>query len=422
MISGEEQKRIQRVEGPARVGYVVKRYPRYSETFIVNEILAHEAAGLEIEIFSLLPPEDGRFQDNIAEVRASTHYLPRAGVKSADFWRAFNEAEEVLPGIWPALREASGEDHRDVHQAVVLARLARLKGIQHLHAHFATSATTVARLASHFSGIPYTFTAHAKDIYHEDVEPADLRRKLRGAAAVVTVSDYNLRHLRKTFGSDAARVMRIYNGLDLLRFPYRKPDIRPPSIVSVGRLVEKKGFHDLIEACRILDQRNRPFHCSIIGQGPLEAELRGRIDCLGLRGKVELGGPRPQRAVIALVQGAAVFAAPCVVGEDGNRDGLPTVLLEAMALGTPCVSTDVTGIPELLQDGVTGRTVPERNPRKLADALEPFLDDSDLRVAVAERARALIESQYEIHRNSKRIRELYTEAQRTQPAAMRRVG
>ena len=199
-----------------KVGYVVKRYPRYSETFIVNEILAHEAAGMEIEIFSVLPPVDSHFQDVISRVRAPVTYLPSKGLKVAEFWSALEQACETLPDGWLSLEAVRGEDVCYVYQAAVLAREARLRAISHLHAHFATAATTVARLAARFAGLPYTFTAHAKDIFHESVRPADLRRKLADAAVAVTVSDYNLAYLRESYGPATEHMRRIYNGLDQL--------------------------------------------------------------------------------------------------------------------------------------------------------------------------------------------------------------
>jgi colanic acid/amylovoran biosynthesis glycosyltransferase len=403
---------------PMRVGYVLKRYPRYSETFIVNEILAHEAAGLEIEIFSLRPPEETHFQDAIARVRAPVNYLSAEGLKALDFWRALEEASEVLPGLWSTLEAARGEAVRDVYQAVRLAREVHLKGIHHLHAHFATSATTVGRLAARFAAVPYTFTAHAKDIFHDSVQPNDLRRKLHDAAAVITVSDYNVEYLRQIYGPAAARVQRIYNGLDLERFPYEAPHDRPPRIVSVGRLVEKKGFTDLIAACTILAKRGCHFSCQIIGTGELEANLRAQIEQLGLQTKVQLLGPRPQSEVIKYVQNAAVFTAPCVVGTDGNRDGLPTALLESMALGTPCVATDVTGIPEVLRDGETGLLVPQHHPAALAIAIERLLADPVLRVRLAVGARCLLEAEFNIYRNSAYLREGFQAADQVGTAVL----
>ena len=393
-----------------KVGYVVKRYPRYSETFIVNEILAHEAAGMEVDIFSLLPPEDGHFQDAISRVRAPVTYLQAKGLKAADFWSTLAEAGEILPYLWDSLEEARSEDVRYAYQAVVLAREARLRGITHLHAHFATSSTTVARLAARFARIPYTMTAHAKDIFHESVRQEDLRRKLRDAAATVTVSDYNVEYLHDSYGPAAEGVRRIYNGLELERFPYEEPRGRAPEIVAVGRLVEKKGFADLIEACSLLRDRGVEVRCRIVGLGEQEPELRAAVERLDLGNRVELPGPRPQGELIEVVGSAAVFAAPCVVGGDGNRDGLPTVLLEAMALGTPCVSTDVTGIPEVLRDGETGLMVPQRDPAALADAIERLLADPELRVGLAGRARRLVEEEFDVRHNAALLRETFEAA------------
>jgi colanic acid/amylovoran biosynthesis glycosyltransferase len=393
-----------------KVGYVVKRYPRYSETFIVNEILDHEAAGMEVEIFSLLPPEDGHFQDAISRVRAPVTYLQAKGLKVADFWSTLDEAGEILPYLWDSLEEARGEDVRYVYQAVVLAREARLRGITHLHAHFATASTTVCRLAARFARMPYTMTTHAKDIFHESVRPEDLRKKLRDAAATVTISDYNVEYLHDSYGPAAEGVRRIYNGLELERFPYEEPRGRVPEIVAVGRLVEKKGFADLIEACSLLRDRGVEVRCRIMGLGEQEPKLRAAVERLGLGNRVELPGPRPQGELIEVVGSAAVFAAPCVVGSDGNRDGLPTVLLEAMALGTPCVSTDVTGIPEVLRDGETGLMVPQRDPAALADAIERLLADPELRVGLAGRARRLVEAEFDVHRNAALLRETFEAA------------
>jgi glycosyltransferase involved in cell wall biosynthesis len=416
-----------------RIGYVVKRYPRYSETFIVNEILAHEAVGLEIEIFALRPPNDRYFQDIIAQVRSPVNYLylpteswmPEAlaaeALKGTIFWATLQEASLVLPNFWTALEVARGEEVRDVYQSIILAQEVRRKGICHLHAHFGTQATTVTRLAAHFAGVPYTFTAHAKDIFHESVQPEDLRRKLADAAAVVTVSDYNLQYLRQHYDVAAERVQRIYNGLDLSRFPYTEPDNRQMVIVSVGRLIEKKGFADLIAACGILARRGCSFSCQLIGTGPLEAELRQQIEELGLQDKVQLLGARPQREVIEYMQNAAVFAAPYVVGSDGNTDGLPTVLLEAMALGTPCVSTNVTGVPEVLRDRQTGLMVPQHDATALAQASERLLTDTDLRVKLATQARHLIKTEFDIHHNTASLRTLFRAAQRLDVNAVQEV-
>lgn len=399
---------MSRSEGGApRVGYVLKRYPRYSETFIVNEILAHEAAGAELSVFSLYPPADTHFQDAISRVRAAVTYLGSVRPKAGDLWARLREAQAAGLSVGAFLEAVQAEDARDALWALELALAVKARGLTHLHAHFASGATTVARLAAVLAGVPFSFTAHAKDIFHEGVRDGDLRRKLEGAAAVVTVSDFNRDYLQTQFGGAAARVRRVYNGLELARFPYAPPAVRPPEIVAVGRLVEKKGFADLVEACALLRRRGERFRCRIIGTGELEGALRTQVAELGLEETVELLGPRPQRELAAYVQGAAAFAAPCVVGADGNRDGLPTVLLEAMALGTPCVATGVTGIPEVLRDGVTGLEVPQHNPAALAAALARLLHDADLRVRLAAAARGLVEREFCVTKNAAAVRAVF---------------
>lgn len=392
------------------VGYVVKRYPRFSETFIVNEILAHEAAGMNLEIFALKPPVDTHFQDAISRVRASVTYLPQRSSKATDVWRTLHVAAGCLPGFWNVVGDAADEDVETVYQAATLACMVRERGISHLHAHFASSPASVARLAAHMANVPFTFTAHAKDIFHESVDPADLRRKLADAARVVTVSDFNARYLRNTFGPEIAPVERIYNGLDLELFRYRPTVERGRKIIAVGRLVEKKGFRYLVDACALLARGGVPFTCEIVGSGPEEDGLRQQITDLGLDACVRLTGPMPQRDVIDAVQGAAVFAAPCIEGTDGNRDGLPTVLLEAMALGTPCVSTPVTGIPEAVRHGETGLLVPEADPIGLAVALEQVLDNPELASNLASNGRGLIESDFDVQQNTATLRSFFTGA------------
>lgn len=390
-----------------KVGYVVKSYPRFSQTFIVNEILAHERAGLDIEIFSLRSPRNEPRHASVTRVRAPATYLPPAEASAAELWAAVGELVQRRPLAWAAFAGCSGEPAGEVFQALVLARLALERSVTHLHAHFGNLATAVARLAAGFAGLPYSFTAHAIDIFHEKVKPEVLRRKLADAKGVVTVSDFNLRYLRRHYNGAAAGVRRIYNGLDLSDFTYAAPHDRPPLIVAVGRLVEKKGFSDLIDACAELKRDARKFHCLIVGNGPLEERLRAQVHRFGLSEHIELTGLRTQDEVKRLIQSAACVAAPCVVGEDGDMDGLPTVILETMALGTPCVATDVTGIPEVLHNGETGLGVPQHAPPALADALDRLLTAPALRLRLAERARALMTQQFDIHRNTARLRELF---------------
>lgn len=363
------------------VAYVLKRYPRLSQTFVVNEIRAHEAAGLPLSIETLRLPA---VEDDRADVR----------------------------GVCAPVHRLSGEPQV---QAEELARRIRSRGVQHLHAHFGNSAAEVARLAAVEAGIGYSFTAHARDIYLDDVDHVALARRLHEARHVITVSDHNRAHLMQRYGLPGARVSRLYNGLDLGRLAWRSPVEREPLVLAVGRLVEKKGFADLIDALALLGPGTR---CVIAGGGPLLADLQAQADRLGVAERVQFLGAVEPAQVLRWMRRAAVLAAPCIVGADGDRDGLPTVLLEAMALGTPCVSTDVTGIPELVRDGATGLLVAQRAPVALAAALQRLIDGPDLRLRLALAARDLTAAEFDIHVNTARLRERFAEAIRSSAAAV----
>jgi colanic acid/amylovoran biosynthesis glycosyltransferase len=387
-----------------RLGYVVKVYPRFSETFIVSELLAREAAGADITVFSLRPTSDSRFHDTLAAVRAPVTHVRHTRLRAADLWESLRGAAGQLPRLPHVLPDLLAADANDADQALELALLVRDRGITHLHAHFASLPTTVARLASLLTGVPYSFTAHAKDLFHADVDPEDLRKKLRDAHHIVTVSDFNARWLRERYGVAATRLHRVYNGLDLSAFPFTDPRGRDRVVVGVGRLVEKKGFEVLLDACALARDRGAPFPCILVGTGQLEEELRARVAALDLQDLVEMAGAQPRHQVKQLMASAAVLAAPCVVGADGDQDGLPTVLLEAMALGTPCVSTDVAGIREVVRHGETGLLVPQRHPAALAEALLALLDDtSGLRSRLAGPARRLVETEFDMHRQADQL-------------------
>ena len=394
---------------PIRVGYVLKMYPRFSETFILNEVLALQEHGAELEIFSLRSPIDGRFHENLARVTAPVTYLPVAG-KTSQLWMTLSKACSVLPSAVTAhLPELLAADPNDAAQALELAVEVVTRDLDHLHAHFGSVATTVARLAAKLTGITYTFTAHAKDIFHEEVDHAEMRVKAREAAAVVTVSDYNERWLHHAYGEDV-NVVRIYNGLDLEVYS-RSPYVdRPPMVVGVGRLVEKKGFRHLVHAIAALRQDGVEVTLELVGTGPEESALRGQVADLGLTHLVVFHGPLPQAATREVVRRAAVLAAPCVVGADGNTDGLPTVVLEGLALGTPVVATPITGIPEAVIDQHTGLLVPSGDAHALAEALHRLLHDATYAARLAANGRRHIERSFDVRPNTHQLLDVFRAA------------
>ncbi|TGO05394.1 glycosyltransferase [Serinibacter arcticus] len=390
---------------PTRIGYVLKMYPRFSETFVVTEILAREALGADIEIFSLRAPVDPRFHDSLARVQAPVRYVPRVR-RAEDLWSALAAARAELGPLPDALvRQLLAVHAEDAAQALAVAVAARRSGVTHLHAHFASLATTVARLAALAAGLTYSFTAHAKDLFHEQVDDGDVARKAADAHHVVTISEYNARHLR-AIGVEQDRIRLVYNGLDLDAFRPR-PDLPPAAteardgdrelhVVGVGRLVEKKGFAHLLDAVALLRRGHGvAARLTLVGGGELDVALRARAAELGLTDVVTFTGPLPQPRVREVVAAADVLAAPCVVGADGNADGLPTVVLEAMALGTPCVTTAVTGLGEAVVHERTGLVVAERDAAGLAAALDRLRADPALARSLARAARRLVEERFD---------------------------
>jgi glycosyltransferase involved in cell wall biosynthesis len=394
--------------------YILKMYPRFSETFIVSEILARVAAGDRIEIFSLRPPNDPRFHPELARVKAPVTYIARP--KSAErVWETFRAAEAagLAPAVSRVFTELATMDTNDALQAINLAVALQNRNIRHLHVHFASIPTTVARLASAITGIPYSFTAHAVDIFVETADD-DLRTKFAQAHHAVTISAYNLRFLRRRFPDVTSRLHLVRNGLELDRFPYRDP--RPIGatvrVAAVGRLVEKKGFQHLVPAAAELVAQGVPLDLRIAGTGVLAAQLQSAVEQLGLADHVRLLGPQTQDQVHELLDSSDVFIAPCVVAADGNADGMPTVLLEAMATGAPCISTAVTGIPEVVHNGRTGILTRPGDPHVLALAIRGISAPSTDRVSLARNARALIERDYDVRHQAEMLRALSLEARK----------
>ncbi|WP_218220487.1 glycosyltransferase [Nesterenkonia sp. Act20] len=401
------------------IGYVLKMYPRFSETFIVSEILAREAAGEKIVIFSLRPSTDARFHPELARVRAPVVHVPRSSVASR-FWAQFAEAAAspaLAEGLQRALPELLEAGHDDAQQAVALAQSAEQAGVTHFHAHFASMATSVARLAGMISGLPYSFTAHAKDIFHEDVDPAELQTKLADAHHAITISGFNLEDLQRRFPAETSRLHLVRNGLELSRFPFtpgrnvRPADGDPPRLLGIGRLVEKKGFHLLIEAVSRLHSLGVPAQVSIAGDGPLRSELQERIDGAGLTSWVRLLGPCTQEEIGELLGTHDVFVAPFVVGADGNADGLPTVLLEAMARGIRCVAAQVTGVGELVRSAETGWLVPSGDVTALTKALLEALTLDAGHLALLTAARSCIEDHFDSTSQAATLRALVHDPQ-----------
>jgi glycosyltransferase involved in cell wall biosynthesis len=427
------------------VGYLPKGYPRISETFILNEILVLESLGLDLEIFPLKRPEGAARQSTAARVQAPVRYLPERIVWSLPLLlpvhaglflrrpRAY--ARTLRYTLSRCLRQRSTSTLRRFFQAGWLVGWTlRGRTIRHFHAHFCHGPATVAMFVKWLTGIPYSFTAHAKDLYLTEKEI--LRDKMREAEFVVTCTAHNRDYLTGV-GGDLVPVHLIYHGLDLTRFePGRGEQIVPittysesgrmPLVLSVGRLVEKKGFDTLVRACALLRDRSVRFRCLVYGEGPERPALERLIRALGLEDRVQLPGAILQEELVDIYRQATVFALPCQVLDNGDRDGLPNVLVEAMSMEVPVVSTHVSGVPELVKHGENGFLVPPRAPQPLADCIGALLDDPILRRRMAQEGRRRVTEEFDLRANTRRLLELFHEALGLRPvgaaAARRRVA
>jgi colanic acid/amylovoran biosynthesis glycosyltransferase len=389
------------------VGYVVRKFPVLSETFILNEILALEAMGLKVQIFSLAPTRDPRFHEGISRLKADVHYVPgpieaRGLLRYARRQAARNPARyrrqllKVLATRKPSLVWR-------FLQASWVADRARKLGVRHFHAHFANRSATVAQQAAKLLGVPFSFTAHAFDIYRA-ADHKVIARKMADARFTATVSDYNVRFLKSLVNGHPARIELVRNGIDMDRFtpPRELPD-GPFRILAVARLVEKKGIPVLVEACRLLRDRGLEFSCDIIGKGALRADLERQIRESSLTGIVRLLGPLTQQEIIGHYHKAHVLALPCIVGADGNRDGLPVSIIEALACGVPVISTPVTGIPEAVHHEVNGLLVAEGDAVALADAVERVIRDKELYRRLRSSARPSVDNMFDEDRTAARL-------------------
>ncbi|MFL6590613.1 MAG: glycosyltransferase family 4 protein [Chthoniobacterales bacterium] len=390
------------------VAYLFERFPSFGQTFCYREVVELERQGARVRVFSIRRPTDEPRQDWDQRLVDRVHYLPEEKVLVPEIDRAIKKGA-VSSGMRGAIQSWDRQpDFLRLYQAVHVGRHMEEAGLRHVHAHFAGMAARTAYWIREFFGTTYSFTAHANDIFSPREFTVSLAKLISNAASVVTVSDYAVDLLKQKFPESAAKICRVYNGIELSRFPAAEPDAEKPSIISVGRLIEKKGFADLIDACGILKAKRHDFRCTIIGDGPLEEALQSRITKAGLLDCVELTGPLPQPEIASRLARATLFALPCIREADGAMDNLPTVIMEAMAAGLPVVSTPLAGIPEMVKPGINGDLVPERDPNMLANAIAALLTNRERAREFGVRGREIAAEKFSIETNVRQLREIFT--------------
>jgi colanic acid/amylovoran biosynthesis glycosyltransferase len=378
------------------VAYLLERFPSFGQTFCYREVAELERQGVKVHVYSIRRPVDEPKQDWDEQLVGRVHYLPEENALVREVDRSVREGR-VSSATREALKKWGRQsDFLRLYQAVYVGLRLQENGVQRVHAHFAGMAARTAFWINQFFGIPFSFTAHANDIFAPREFVVSLAKLLADAKAIVTVSDYSAEFLRGRFPEAAAKVHRIYNGVDLSRFHPIDFGSGIPAIVSIGRLIEKKGFADLISACRLLKPRGRDFVCEIIGEGPLEPALKAQIARDGLEGCVKLVGPQTLSQIALRLAHATIFALPCTREEGGGMDNLPTVIMEAMAAGLPVVSTPLAGVPEMVEDHVNGILVPEHEPGAVAAALEYLIANPEQARRFGDRGREIAREKFSI--------------------------
>lgn len=400
---------------PRRILYVVSLFPCWSETFIVRELTTLIASGADVQILSLKAPYEKLVQPDAERLLPRAHHpLPPHEAPLARL-RALVAHPLALASTVATIVRRLGR--QPVEVAKTLEALAR--GVEQLdwikefdpdiiHAHWATYPSTVAWALARILGKPFGFTCHAHDIFVNDHL---LKEKIEAAEVAVTISRFNVEWLAERATPRARERLRVVHcGVDLPTIPFRSDGREPGLIMAVGRLDPIKGFDVLIDALGELAQQGRRVRCRIIGEGPLEQPMRAAIARYGLTDSVELTGALPQAEVRKSLYAASIFALPSVVTPTGDRDGIPVSLMEAMAAGTPSVSTRVSGIPELIDHEREGLLVPERDPKALAAALARLLDDPALGARLAVAARAKVEREFDAAVEARKVLQLFADA------------
>ncbi len=402
------------MEKQPRVSYILSQFPETHETFIVREIVEMARQGVHVEIFSLKKCRDKVIQREALPLKEKTHY-PGLGPAVVSFFLLiyFLIFHPIRMGrIY--FRLLKDNKNKPVYLlktlGIVPAALwigwkSKKLGIDHLHAHWATIPTETAWIAARAWGLSYSFTAHAWDIF---LHPGNLCRLIEDATQVVTCTKFNKVYMRDRFGSSLERkITVVYHGLGFTKInPAREANSAPFQILAVGRLVEQKGFVYLIRALGILKQRGQRFRLHLIGTGPLQRALHAEAESVGVSDWVDFKGTVSQEDVFSLMRRSGVFVMPSVVAKNQDRDGIPNVILEAMAHRLPVVGTRVSGLPEVVRDGETGRLVDPESAEQLADAILFVKENPVAAAQMAENARKLVHAEFDIQKNVRKMRQI----------------
>jgi colanic acid/amylovoran biosynthesis glycosyltransferase len=398
-------------QGKLKIAYIMSRFPKITETFILYEMLALEETGIEVELYPLL-----RQKAQITHAEAESfidraHYLPFISIPILRSQLHFVTTKPIkyFQTLWSVIRSNWGSSRfffgalAIFPKTVRFADLMESEGIKHIHAHFASHPAAAAWIIHNLVGIPYSFTAHGSDL-HRDRHM--LREKVDGSSFVVPISSYNRNVIIQECGEEVTdKLSVVHCGVDTEVFrplPEDRNDLQAIafSVLCIGTLHEVKGQTYLIEACRLLHARGIKVFCNFVGAGPDDVRLKQQVAAAGLSNYVIFSGERRRSEIAKLIQDAHVVVAPSVPSRDGRREGIPVVLMEAMASGKPVVASRLSGIPELIDDGENGFLTTPRDAKEIADALERLHNNRELRIRMGREGRAKVVREFDIYKNA----------------------
>jgi glycosyltransferase involved in cell wall biosynthesis len=403
---------------PPRTAYILLWFPKPSETFIFREVTCLRDMGLPLKVYTLYGQCTRWLSREMKSVsvqveRLGIPFLLR-GPKDLLYWWGKDPlgtarlARDFLARPWHGL-EKTGESLWAFLCAFCLARRFQDEGIEHIHAPWASGPATAAWIASRLTGIPFSFTARAWDIYPPDSVLVD---KCRDATLVRSETGFNIQYLAGIVGEHVGKVRLTYNGVPLRTVGEAPVPMRPPyALLALGRHVETKGYDYLLRACRDLKDSGVLFRLTLAGDGPCRKELERLARSLALADQIDFPGFVPYDGIMDLFRSTDIFIMPSVVvrrgSRAGDRDGIPTVIMEALSHRVPVIATAVSGIPELIEDGVTGLLVQERDSAALARAIVRFTSDRAGAVEMAERGRARVRERFDPEKNYGKVMDLY---------------
>lgn len=398
----------------SKIAYVLLWFPLASETFIFREVANLWKKGVPLQVFTLygektknLSPEMIAVSDKVE--RLGIPYLKSAPTDLAYWYKRNPKMTSQLLKTVPVRRwnglEKGGENIWSFFAAFSLARRFEEADVRHIHAPWANGPATAAWIASRLTGIPFSFTARAWDIYPPD---GALKEKIRDALFVRSETKANIKYLVEYSGADPGKFHLTYNGVPLTSHSQAPVQMKPPyNLLAIGRFVGKKGYDFLLQACRILKDSGVDFKLTLAGSGPRELQLKLSAKKLGLESHVHFPGFVSYDKIPELFRSADIFLMPSVIHKSGDRDGIPTVIMEALMHRVPVIATDVSGIGELIENENTGLLIQEKSASQIADAVLKMINDRKAALKLAESGRTRVQERFNPEVNHERVLQLY---------------